>query len=57
MELRDSGFWEIKCTEDKNAFYECFAVVTKKKTLQFVMKCNDIDVWRTLRQAEFAMQF
>ena len=42
MEWLDSEFWEIKCTEDKNAFYECFAVVTKKKTLKFVMnmKCN-----------------
>ena len=57
MEWLVSEFWEIKCTEDKSAFYECFAVVTKKKSLKFVMKYNDIDVWRTLRQAAFAMQF
>lgn len=34
MEWLDSEFWEIKCAEDKNAFYECFAVVTKKKDIK-----------------------
>ena len=42
-------FWILrnKVYGGQNAFYECLAVVTKKKTLKFVMKCNDIDVWRT----------